>query len=98
MPVKVTSVQIRPNITVDWYTPEKLGGDFAKHSLGYDDRLLESPTVEISSDGLVNTKTFLFPDGWGFEVKTELDKEYSEAMQKYLYDNNIDLELEIETI
>jgi hypothetical protein len=100
MPVKVTSTQIRPNTTVDWYTPDKLGEEMAKHSLGYDSLLLEAPTVEISSDGLTYTKTFLFPDGWDYEANAaaQSDKNYIDTMKSYLNEYNIEFELQVEKI
>ena len=96
MPIKVTSTQIRPNTDVEWYTPDKLGSEMAKHSLGYDNILLEAPTVEISQDGLVYTKTFLFPDGWDLESRNNGD--YVDAMRTYMEVNNIEAEFEIKQI
>ena len=100
MPVKVTSIQIRSNTDVEWYTPDKLGSEMAKHSLGYNNLLLEAPTVEISQDGLVYTKTFLFPDGWDYEANAaaQSDKNYIDAMKSYLNEHNIEVELKVEQI
>ena len=97
MPVKVTSIQIRPNTAVDWYTADKLGEDMAKHGLKYDDRLLEGPMIEISQDGLTYTKTFLFPDGWDNEAE-QSDKNYIDAMKRYLIEHGIEFELQVEQI
>ena len=100
MPVKVTSIQFRPNTDVEWYTADKLGEEMAKHSLGYGNILLEDPTVEISQDGLTYTKIFLFPDGWDYEANTaaQIDNNYIDGMKNYLTEHSIIIELQVEQI
>ena len=89
MPVKIISTQIRPNTTVDWYTPEKLDPSLRDQSMGSNANLVEEPVVEISQDGLTYTKTFIFSDD--FEPVIRLDKTYLEAVENYVTENNIEL-------
>ena len=98
MPVKVTSVQTRPNKDVEWYVPEKLNGSLGNLSLGNDPTVIES-SEEVSADGLVKIKTFLFPDGFDVEQHAEDGRnEYRTRMKEYLEDNGITIDVSAENV
>lgn len=88
MPIKIVRTEIRPNLDTAFYTNPDPS---ASYRLVTDPQLIDHSS-ETSVDGLTCVSTFILPDSWDANVKTDESNTVTYIRTSYNKDNNIHCE------